>query len=377
MIWKICAKPLFYALELIYRSRMALPPRDQLRNILIIRRDNIGDLVCTTPLIHTVRQAYPNAYIGVLVNSYNEAVLEGNPDADGVYAYGKLKHQNGFFARLSAIVSRFWLLWTLRRKHFDLAILAKSGFDQHGLRMARWAGARNILGFDNETSSLLTQPVSPKGNADMHEVEAVAKLLTFLGIDDKPGRLRVYPDENVARQLQKKLLPHGHRKWIALHLSAREESRRWPAEKFIAAIKTMAASDIGFVLFWSPGQPENPTHPGDDPMAKQILASCNNDCVIAWPTKHLRELIAGVSCCDIFIGADGGAMHIAVAAGTPVVGLFENSDAKRKHWYPWQIAHRLLQPKTFAVADIEADAVVKATQSLLTEISVAKSDTNY
>ena len=58
-------------------------------NILVIRRDNIGDLVCTTPLITALRQRFPKAWIGALVNSYNARVLDGNPDQDEVFIYTK------------------------------------------------------------------------------------------------------------------------------------------------------------------------------------------------------------------------------------------------------------------------------------------------
>ena len=52
------------------------------RRILFIRRDNIGDLVLTTPLIHAVRARFPAAWIGVLGNSYNTPVLAAHPDVD-------------------------------------------------------------------------------------------------------------------------------------------------------------------------------------------------------------------------------------------------------------------------------------------------------
>ena len=63
--------------------------------ILLIRRDNIGDLVCTTPVFRALRERWPRAHIGVLVNSYNAPVLENNPDVDAVYAYTKAKQLAG------------------------------------------------------------------------------------------------------------------------------------------------------------------------------------------------------------------------------------------------------------------------------------------
>lgn len=53
--------------------------------ILIIRRDNIGDLVCTTPLFSALRQHYPNAHLAARVNSYYAEVLEGTLILTGTY----------------------------------------------------------------------------------------------------------------------------------------------------------------------------------------------------------------------------------------------------------------------------------------------------
>jgi ADP-heptose:LPS heptosyltransferase len=58
--------------------------------ILVIRRDNIGHLVCTTPLFAALRARHPQAHIAALVNSNNAAVLAGNPDVDEVHSYTKL-----------------------------------------------------------------------------------------------------------------------------------------------------------------------------------------------------------------------------------------------------------------------------------------------
>ncbi len=55
-----------------------VPPR----RILVIRRDNIGDLLCTTPLLSALRRRFPEAWIGALVNSYTAPVLAGNPDVE-------------------------------------------------------------------------------------------------------------------------------------------------------------------------------------------------------------------------------------------------------------------------------------------------------
>ena len=97
------------------------------KKILIIRRDNIGDLICTTPLFEAIRRQYPQAYLAALVNSYNAPAIAGNPHLDAVFAYTKGKHAAGESV-WQAYLRRVKLLWQLRRMQFDYAILATSGF---------------------------------------------------------------------------------------------------------------------------------------------------------------------------------------------------------------------------------------------------------
>lgn len=79
--------------------------------VLVVRRDNIGDLVCTTPLFTALRRRYPQAWIGALVNSYNAPVLERNPDVNEVFAYTKLKHLEKGASALATLRSRLSHLW--------------------------------------------------------------------------------------------------------------------------------------------------------------------------------------------------------------------------------------------------------------------------
>jgi len=61
----------------------------------------------------------------------------------------------------------------------------------------------------------------------------------------------------------------------------------------------------------------------------------HSDRLIPMPTRNLTELIAALSLCDLFIGTDGGAMHLAAALNKKILGMFENRPGKLNHWYPW------------------------------------------
>ena len=315
-------------------------------NILVIRRDNIGDLVCTTPMLAALRHAMPDAWIGVLVNQYNVAVMQGNADVDEVFAYRKAKHRGPGEGKLGIWMETAGLLWMLRRKGIDVAIVASPG----GGRYARWVGAHRVI--------------SGKPGAPFHEVEAVGKLLGALDIEPVLGPLQLMPVPEEVVAMRPRFAELAGRKIWAIHLSAREASRRWPAEKYIQLIERLASPERGFALFWSPGPANHPAHPGDDEKATQVLAACRDKGVVSIVTERLEELIAAVSLCNGFVGADGGAMHLAAALNLKIAALFENSEAKRTRWYPWGARHVLLQPATFAVADISVEAVEAAVRGL-------------
>lgn len=336
--------------------------------ILVIRRDNIGDLVCTTPALAALRQRYPKAQIGALVNSYNAEVLRGNPSLDHVFVYQKLKHAVGLANRIKALAQRIKLIVQLRRWHPGVTILAKSSVDRHGLNFARQIGAKNIIGFVpddlNQPRRLPDIQLKTPEFTSVHEVEAVNQLLAPLGINDALGPLQVFPEANAVAKINKTLPAAAKR--IALHMSARELERRWGTDNFIALARHILATepDSQILLFWSPGKADDPHHPGDDEAATCLIKSVRSDRLIPMPTKNLTELIASLSLCDLFIGTDGGALHLAAALNKPCIALFENLPAKLKHWYPWRVVHRLVYGADQAVASIPESAVIEALNSL-------------
>ena len=64
------------------------PPIPRLpEKILLVRSDNIGDVICTTPCFEALKQRFPKAIIAVLVCRLGEEVVQGNPFLDEIYVY--------------------------------------------------------------------------------------------------------------------------------------------------------------------------------------------------------------------------------------------------------------------------------------------------
>lgn len=346
-------------------TSLSLPPRPR---ILVIRRDNIGDLVCTTPAITALRKHYPNAEIAALVNSYNAEVLKGNPNLDHVFVYQKLKHAGGLASRFKAIVERLQLIARLRRWKPDVTILAKASFEWHGLNFARQIGAKNTIGYVpadlSQAKGLPDIRIPTPYFTSLHEVEAVNGLLKPLGIENALGPLEVFSDAKTVTQLMQKFPSTAKR--IALHISAREPERRWGIDNFIALAKHIlgAQPNTQILLFWSPGKANDLHHPGDDEAAAQLIQAVRSDRLVPMLTKKLTELIAALSICDLFIGTDGGALHLAVGLNKPCVALFENLPAKLNHWYPWHVPNQVVYGDSPEIAGIRLSQVVDALNLL-------------
>lgn len=336
--------------------------------ILVIRRDNIGDLVCTTPAFAAIRKHFQNAEIGALVNSYNAEVLSGNPNIDHIFVYQKLKHAGSLLNRVRALVLRLKLLMRLRNWCPDITVLAKSSFDRHGLNMARQIGAKNVIGFapnDLRDGRSLHKPdicLEKQDSASLHEVEVIGRLLEPIGIKDALGPLQVFTDAKMVSEFSARLPVATKR--VAMHISARETERRWGNNNFIELTKYVlrSQSDIQILLFWSPGPSDDPHHPGDDDAAERLICAVQSERLIPVPTQNLTELIAALSLCDLFIGADGGAMHLAVALNKKVLAMFENSMEKINHWYPWQVHSKIVHSANVEHPNIDQISVLRIEQ---------------
>lgn len=335
--------------------------------ILVIRRDNIGDLVCTTPIFSALRQHYPDALICALVNSYNAPALARHPHVDRVFVYTKLKHRAPGQSYLRLLWQRLRMHWALKKIGFDYVLLPNA--QPRLLRLARGFNPHHIVALGDGESphqKITLLPTIRKGSE--HETQAMFRLLEPLGIGGMPPSCFVAADPVVVDRAQRALGMQDHRPIIALHISARKPSQRWPVARFVALMQILNARHAArFVLLWAPGARSNPLHPGDDEKAQAILHAVTDLPILAYATHTLPELIGALAICDAVICSDGGAMHLAAGLGKPIVCLFGHSDAWR--WHPWGTPYQLLQTDSKDVGDITVEAVAAAFEQLDTPAS--------
>jgi len=360
-----------------------------LKNVLVIRRDNIGDLVCTTPLLSNLRRYFLGTKIAVLANSYNAPVLRDHPDVDALYAYTKLKHKRPGQSAWSVAIQTLVLVWRLRRQKFDAVIIASSGEQASAIKYAFWIKPKLILTYDTpllgsyrqvKSAVLLLDQSSPvvrrKGGIEIrtlplaqaavgHEAQAANRLIELIGVNpEQVPPVHIYAGADAVGRVSKYFRgtdPSRYR--LAVHISARKASQRWPQARWIELIELLLkVLKVTVVLLWSPGKSSNPLHPGDDDIAKAIVDYFVDLPLVAVPTRRLDELIGALAHVDAMFCADGGAMHIAAGLGKPIVCMFGQSSPER--WHPWGVEHTVLQADTLQAQDITVRQAVDAVAKL-------------
>lgn len=343
-----------------------MTPLTSPKSVLFIRRDNIGDLVCTTPMIRGVRLAHPQARLCVLVNSYNSEVVRNNPDIDGIYVYEKEKHAGGR-SRIRVYLENLSILRKIRAERYTVAL--GCGYS-HSRRLERYTaltGAAHTIGYAKTGSARsrfsYTVPV-PEPIEAVHEVEAMMRLAAPLGVAATPvPPLSVRPSADGAAQARRALDEAGLRgPLIALHISSRKPQNRWPKERWAELARLMLAEfKVSLMLLWSPGAAGNALHPGDDESAAWIAGRLGTG-IYPCRTERLSELISALSLADAVVCLDGGAMHISAGLGKPIVTVWGSTDPGR--WAPWGVKNVIVQKAGKDASLIEAAEVLSGFRKI-------------
>lgn len=364
-------RPLKYILEFCLHRGLpggtASFAPDRVRRILVVRKDNIGDVLCTTPALRALRRAFPTAYLAILVTEHCRAAVERNPDVDEVLTYTKAKHRARFLG-LGALWDLARVIRDLRARGFDLAVAMGRPCSRSSAWLAYASGARWRLGYS--TAALQPFPFflnlgCDPGAMTSHEVDGCLELLASIGIPAAGRHLTLIPDAGaqaaVRRRLAEVRAPGGG--GLALvHISARREDNRWPLASFAQAADALSERlGLSILLSWAPGDASNPLFPGDDGRVEEVAARTRRRPILL-PTPTLEELIAAVSLSDFVLSPDGGVMHIAAALKIPQVALFGGGGTQ--HWVPMNDRSAVLQ-RDGCVDRISVEEVVASSITVM------------
>jgi ADP-heptose:LPS heptosyltransferase len=295
--------------------------------ILLIKRDKIGDLLLTTPLLAHLKASLPGAEVHLLANDYNAWVVAGNPDIDRLWVYRRVRAAGR--ASLGAAWGWLWQRVALRRERFDWVIVANGDESPRAIARALSVRAARVVArcADGSRYPGLSDPLPP--DRASHEVERLIAMLAPLGI--APPREPIAPryvlPAAAADFARAWLAAHGleQGRYVVLGLGARRPKKQPSAGQVLAWSEHFRRTwSLDTVLMWTPGQPSDPRYPGDDAAAQAVLGA-------GAPQIHpfrgpILEALGLVWNARASIFPDSGLMHFAAASPGGVLGLFAETD---------------------------------------------------
>lgn len=310
--------------------------------VLVLRMSAFGDILRTLPAVRLVRFALPDARIHWAVDERWAMVLEHHPDLDGC-----LKLPRREWAAL-ARSPRGWpaLLASVRRVVREMRSLRPGlALDFHGnLRsglLGRLSGAPVRVGYSGhqqkEGNRVFSTHRVPAGERRRSRMERNLDLVRALGIPDRP-----LPDGGIrftrsclreARDAVAERIGRGRRYAVLAAGASRGQAyKKPPAPLLAAAARALEARGVASLVAWGPGEEED---------AAAVVHASGGAAVPAPPTD-LRLLASVVRRATLVVSGDSGPLHLACAAGRPVVALYGPTDPAVNA--PWGVPHEIVHP---------------------------------
>lgn len=281
-----------------------LPPEPR---VLVVAMRRLGDVLLTTPLIRSVKRAFPGSAIDALVFAGTEGILSGNPDLAGVLT---TPERPGLRQSL-ALLRRLW-------RRYDLALSTQTGDRPTFLA---WLGGRQSAGPLDQHHFMaaikrLALDRSFISDRSRHRVVDHLHLAELLGIPGIPQV--VCPQGNV----RPGLVP-AH-PFAVVHAAPKYTYKRWGVDGWRGLADALRMRGLATIAIGAKT---------DRAYLDAVWDRCavtRLDGTFAWP-----ELSALIGAARVYIGPDTAVTHLAAATGAPTVALYGPTDPRI--WGPWPV----------------------------------------
>ena len=311
----------------------AAESRVNIERLLIVRLSAMGDVIHTLPAAQALRDAFPDAMIGWLIEERWAELLcapgtprrgprsAQRPLVDWVHTVNLV----GWRKSLLTIptVQQIAKVWNdIRSASYDVAVDLQGAI--RSAILAHWSRARVVYGAaeprESPASLWYTRPVIATGAHVVEQNLAIAEAVT--GTKMKAPLVRFPHDSGSEQRIEQKLAGASIRDFAILNPGAGWGAKRWPAQRYGEVAKALAADGLLSILNCGPGEEDlaREAEGASEGAAKAMQCS-------------ISELIALTRRAKLFIGGDTGPMHLAAALRVPVVAIFGPTDPARNGPY--------------------------------------------
>ena len=335
----------------------------------------MGDVIHTLPAAQALRQAFPQAMIGWLIEERWAELLcapgsarrgarsAERPLVDWVHTVDlKGWRKSLLSAQTLEHVARVWN--DLRSAHYEIAVDLQGAI--RSAVLASWSGAPVVYGArePREAPAALwyTRQTTPRGAHVVEQNLSIVEAITGKKMDVPAIEFPV--DSKAEEKIDRQLRQAGIGDFVILNPGAGWGAKQWPAERYGHVARLLAKCGMQSVVNYGPGEED---------LARQA-EEASAATAQAWQLS-ISELTALTRRAKLFVGGDTGPLHLATAMKIPVVAIFGPTDPARNGPYGSRsvvlrnpastTTHARNSRSDEAMLAISVEAVIEAAQSLL------------
>jgi heptosyltransferase-2 len=290
-------------------------PGAGIERILIRGTNWIGDVVMTLPALAAIRKTWPGARITVLAKPWVSEIYRLSPDVDEVFVFQEP-------GRHAGVTGKLRLAGELRKDPFDCAILLQNAIE--AAILARLAGISLRAGYNSDSRGLLlTHSVRrTREIRQVHQIDYYLEMVRALGCTLGKRSVQLHPGEDYDGVAERLLLHYGieaGRPLIGVAPGAAYgPAKMWFPERFASVVDRLIAETGAQALLFGSG--------GDKESAAAVARNVRHPLIDLAGKTDLKEAIALIVRCGLFLSNDSGLMHIAGALGIPTVAIFGSTN---------------------------------------------------
>ncbi|MCX5839550.1 MAG: glycosyltransferase family 9 protein [Deltaproteobacteria bacterium] len=305
-------------------QKTSLPLLRNIKSILFIRIDRVGDMALSTPALRAIKAALPMVQLSVMASPSNAPVIKNNPDVDEVIIYN----------RSAGLLEKIKLIKVLRSRRFDLAVDPYADYELNTAWMAVASGAAHRIGYAAFGREVFFNCPSPQIEGNKHFVDGALDLVKGIGILSENRNPVIYLGADEKAWASQWLQSNGlyGKSIVAIHPGAYYETQRWLPEHYAELIRlTQERTQSEVILFAGPSD----TKVIDDIRSRVRM----NICVCI--QDDLRKFLAILSQCQVLVCNNSGPLHCAAALKIPTISFM--GPTVKELWMPVGENHHVLR----------------------------------
>jgi len=318
--------------------------------VLFFRPDHIGDLLLTTPAIHSLKKSFPELNLTVAVGSWSAEILKYNPYIDDISIINLPWLAREIKASYIEMVKK---IFQLRRSDYDhifsFRIAAKSALVSYLL------GGKKRWGF-NVVKSRWAFTNNVPYNTKKHVVENYLDIIETFGAKRENNGLEIFiREEERSNFIKRFTLPDDY---VVISPGAGYSPKLWVSERW-AKIADWVSFNIPVVITGSSSEKS---------LIKEITSEMKGKSINLCGELSIRELAVLIEKSKLLISVDSAAVHIASALSTPLIALFGFTDPVQWGPYPMKntniVIFKRLKGQKFesSMKNIDVEDVIRAVE---------------